>query len=333
MSIDSTKTHPDLDKRFLKPEGWRWHMFSGSGGHRLRFGSVFPKDDFKAIVVILPGLSEFGEKYFEICRDLLAMGYACWILDWQGQGRSHRHLPKSPHKRISSGFERDMRDLHIFMEEYVKKSSINPRVGRMPLIMLGHSMGGNIGLRYIHKYIGDFDAAAFTSPLLEIKAFHLIPYQLRVPLTRFLYEIGDCSYVPGGGDYSPSMREGKAAKLFSKDTERCQIHAKWYKFDPNLQVGNVTWRWLYHATKSCHFLNKKKFLTEINIPVLLASASQDHLVSNTAISRAHRLLPNSQYLQLAPSRHEILMEKDGVRDQFLRSFDEFVKSNILSKHK
>ena len=64
---------PDLEERFLEPEGWRWHSFTRptqSGGRKIRFGSVFPKDSVPdAVVVCLPGLSEFSEKYYEMSRE------------------------------------------------------------------------------------------------------------------------------------------------------------------------------------------------------------------------------------------------------------------------
>ena len=143
---------PDLEDRFLPPPGWRWHQFKNAKGRSLRFGSVFPENRVpEAIVIALEGLSEFSEKYFEVAHDLLKMDCAFWVLDWQGQGKSQRHL-KNPHKRHSSSFDEDVADLHFFIQEYVKHSAVHPDVGRIPLVMLGHSMGANIGLHYLHRH-------------------------------------------------------------------------------------------------------------------------------------------------------------------------------------
>ena len=63
--MTDTPETPDLEKRFLEPEGWRWHHVK-RGDRKLRFGSAFPKNSIPdAVVVCLPGLNEFCEKYFE----------------------------------------------------------------------------------------------------------------------------------------------------------------------------------------------------------------------------------------------------------------------------
>lgn len=86
-------TLPDLEDRFLPPAEWRWHIFKNAKGRTLRFGSVFPENKVpEAVVIGLQGLGEFNEKYFELAHDLVKRGIAFWMMDWQGQGKSERHL-------------------------------------------------------------------------------------------------------------------------------------------------------------------------------------------------------------------------------------------------
>ena len=118
--MNTIAKHPDLDDRFLEPEGWRWHHFTREN-RNLRFGSVFPQDSIPdAVVVCLPGLSEFAEKYFEVARTVTRHNMAFWVLDWMGQGKSGRYL-KNPHKRHSHGFQKDIDDLHYFICEHIKR--------------------------------------------------------------------------------------------------------------------------------------------------------------------------------------------------------------------
>jgi lysophospholipase len=59
--------------------------------------------------------------------------------------------------------------------------------------------------------------------------------------------------------------------------------------------------------------------------VLLLNASQDRLVSVSAIDRAALRLPRGELLRFgAESRHEILRELDAVRDRALAGIDDFL---------
>ncbi len=331
MSTESYATHPNLEKRFLQPPGWRWHMFAGHNGEKLRFGTAFPKHTIpKAVVVILPGLAEYCEKYFEIANDLLNKKYAVYIMEWQGQGRSFRHIKKNPHKRISNGFSNDVKDLDIFIRDYIIPSAVHPEVGRLPLAMLAHSMGGNIGLRYLKDNPKTFGCAAMTAPMFGIKAFKIIPPFMRVALAKILYEIGDHSYVPGARNYEPRTAR-KVKAIHSTDPVRNDIHDTWMEFDPNLQCGGVTYKWLYYAARTCSRIRKHSFLRSIHTPLLFATAGKEQLVSNSSIRHANKILPNANIVHFPDAGHEIMMETDTIRNEFLKSFDELIKINILYK--
>ena len=326
-----TQTHPPLEERFLQPKGWRWHMFAGHDGETLRFGSAYPKHCVpKCVVVILPGLSEFGEKYFELANEFLEKKYAVYVIDWQGQGRSHRHMKKYPHRRISNGFFRDVMDLDIFIRDYVQPSAMHPEVGKLPLVMLAHSMGANIGLRYIKRNPKTFACAALSAPMMEIYALKAVPPFLRVPLTKIFAEFGDCSYVPGASDYKP--RDEKFYRdMLTNDPVRYQVHPAWCAFDPALQVGGVTWRWLYHAAKTCQIVRQKSFLNAIKIPLLLGLAGNEKLVNNRTARKCAKHLRGATILELPEARHEILMEVDDMRNQFLKAFDDLIERSIITK--
>lgn len=315
---------PDIEPRFLPPEGWRWHTFTNPQGRKLRFGTVAPKDRIpEAVVIVAPGLSEFGEKYFELAHDLLDRNLSMWVLDWQGQGRSDRHL-KNPHMRYSTGFEDDVSDLHYFVMEYVKHSAVHPDVGRIPLVLLAHSMGANIGLRYLYRHPDVFACAAFSAPMLGIRATRMIPRILRRMLTTALGECFDGSYVFGGKDWNKDMRKNPGQNEFSSDPVRDSVHNAWSAFDPALQVGSPTFRWLKEAERSCNFLAQPKILKGIQTPILLGIAEDDSIVDNRAIQRAGRMLPHAHIVELAGARHEILMESDLIRNHFLMAFEDLL---------
>lgn len=291
----------------------------------MRFGTAAPESRVPdAVVIAAPGLSEFGEKYFELAHDLIKRNLSLWVLDWQGQGLSDRHFRNTPHKRHSSGFADDVADFHYFIMEYVKHSAVHPDVGRIPLVLLGHSMGGHIGLRYLHEHPETFACAAFSAPMLSIRDLRMIPTPLRPFVTAVLNEVMGSSYVFGGSDWRADVRANPGQNIFSGDPVRDAVHNSWLLHDPRLQVGSPTFRWLYEAVKSCALLHKAGTLRGIQTPALIALAEKDALVENNAIRRAAKLMPHATLLEIPGAHHEILMETDSLRNQFLKAFEELL---------
>ena len=321
---------PNLEERFLEPEGWRWHSFKREG-RKIRFGSVFPKDSIPdAVVVCLPGLSEFGEKYFETARTCLDKNLAFWVIDWMGQGRSERHL-SDPQKRHGTSFQDDVDDLHYFYFEYVKHSCVHPDVGRIPVAMLGHSMGSNIGLQFLKQHPDVFECAAFTSPLFGLKAIENFPLPAMLPISGLLNIFSGQNYIKGGGAWDPAMRPAEGRSALSKDSTRVKVHSAWLDSDPELQVGHATYGWLHHALKACATVNKAPFLSDIETPCLMALADEETLIDNNKIRKVAAALPHCELLELSGARHELLMEKDEVRDAFFEKFYALIKEHIIDR--
>lgn len=296
----------------------------------MRFGTVAPKSGIPdAVVIGLQGLGEFTEKYFEVAQTLLGMNLSFWMIDWQGQGKSHRHL-KEPQKRHSGGFEEDVADLHYFLMEYVKHSAVHPDVGRIPLVMLGHSMGANIGIRYLIEHPDMFACAAFSAPLLGINAFRHAPQWMSLALTAALQEALDQAWLEfGGKEWHPNMREHKRNDIHSTDPVRKAVHNAWCHHDPGLQVGNITYGWLHAAHSSCVKLQKPDVIESIQTPCLFALAGQETLVDNRLARKMILRMPHATLLELPDAKHEILMEQDAIRDEFFQGFKELLLTNNI----
>ena len=78
-------------------------------------------------------------------------------------------------------------------------------------------------------------------------------------------------------------------------------------------------------------LTDEKYAPRIRIPSLQVAAGVDQVVSSMAIADlASRLRAGSQIV-LRGARHEILQERDSIREQFWAAFDAFVPGVALSK--
>lgn len=306
-----------LQERFTRPDGWRTGEFANPlTGHHIHYGHAAPNGVSRGTVVILPGLSEFTEKYYELMRDMLARGLAVYVIDWAYQGRSSR-MASAPMRRHSDGFDTDITDLHHLMRQIVIPDSPNS-----PFVMIGHSMGGHIGLRYLAAHPGIFAAAAFSAPMLGINDLKHTPPFLLAMLFMLLRPF-NTRYIPRGRDWHETMRKSNGEDIFSSDPVRDTLHNHWCGKHPELRVGNVTIKWVYEALTSIKRL--MPVLRQIAIPVYIAAARQDSIVDNDAIIRAAAIMPGAALDMLDGARHEILMERDDIRARWLAGFDKLLQ--------
>jgi lysophospholipase len=306
---------PGLEERFLQPAGWQWHNFMHNG-RQVRFGRVMPQNP-EAIIVCLPGLSEFAEKYYETAHDCLKRNFGFYVIDWLGQGKSER-LVRNSQKRHSLGYVQDVEVLHTLITQHIEKNA--------PLAMLAHSMGAHIGLHYLIKHPGIFSCACLSAPLLAVKGLQILPGPLAGLATRITSLLAPLSYVAGFSDWRESVRTTPALNFFSGDEVRSAIHNAWCLADPDLQVGGITYGWLYETHKSCLELWRKERLKSVAIPCVIGLAGRENFVSNAAIRKAASIMPNAKLLEFPDSRHEILMESDEIRNKLLDAFYELIRT-------
>ncbi|MAE52457.1 MAG: alpha/beta hydrolase [Micavibrio sp.] len=329
MTATLQTTIPEnLEERFHPPEGFRWHSFKREGRH-IRFGSVFPKDSIPdAVIVVLPGLSEYGEKYYELARNLNDANLAFWVIDWMGQGGSGRYLDNRE-MRHSADFKEDIADLHYLILEYIKHSSVHPDKGRIPMAMLGHSMGAHIGLRYLHHHPEFFECAGFSSPMIGIRGLDALPGPLMVGLSKFLNLVAGKSYAFGQYNWDKSQRTSPGHDEFSGDAKRGALHDLWQNENPDLRVGGVTFRWVYEALKSCRAL--KKEAKSISKDMIIRYAEKEDIVSNSSTKGLFQSQEHLDIQECQGAHHEILMETDDIRSGFLNEFYQLVQKTIIEK--
>ena len=148
----------------------------------------------------MPGLSEPLEKVFETARDIISHDIGFCAMDWFGQGGSGRYL-ENTNKRHGSSFEEDLLDFEHFM------NLMSDKISGARLILLGHSMGGHLGLRYLHDHPDTFERAAVTSPMVGILAVGALPLSFSNMLGSFLDKVASEHYVPGGSDWNANFKD------------------------------------------------------------------------------------------------------------------------------
>lgn len=272
----------------------------------------------RGTVLLLTGRSEPVEKYEETAGDLLARGFAVHSLDWRGQGLSDRFLADRERCHVD-----DFAILVADLAEVVDRVVL-PADGGRPLVMLGHSMGGMLGLRFLAEHPGHVRRAAFTAPMVGIQALRRARWLLAglADLAVARGRAGD--YALGQGDFDPDLRSFAGNRLTS-DPARFEVHRRAFQTNPELRVGGVTWGWLAAACRSTRLLLTPAYARRITVPVLIASAGREALVDNAAQKRLAQFLPDCTFTTYPDALHEILMERDEIRDGFLSDFDRFLE--------
>ena len=92
---------------------------------------------------------------------------------------------------------------------------------------------------------------------------------------------------------------------------------------PELALGGVTYGWLAAALRSIALTRRPGYLEAISTPILVCQAGAERIVSNRAQVETVRRLPNGRLLAFPGARHELLLERDEIRDQVLAAFRAF----------
>ena len=266
------------------------------------------------------GFGEFIEKQFETVRDLAARGIAVWCLDWRGQGGSirPRRLPTRPRARK---FERDAEDLAAFTAAKLP--------GRLPSLLVAHSMGGAIGLICLKRYPDLFAAAVLSSPMVGLRTGPVPPTLFRL-ITRPARAAGlGICFIPGARKWRPDPLPSPERSRGTSDAERCRVRHAWFSAEPGLRLDQATYGWVDSALGLVARLSKPEFLTGIHTPILLGRAGREVVVSPMAQRRAARLLPNCTLIELPESKHDPFLERDAIRDYWLSCLDQFIAEHLV----
>src|SRR5262249_20133171 len=135
-------------------------------------------------------------------------------------------------------------------------------------------------------------------------------------------------YVPGGTDVITGTASFINNSLTS-DPVRYARNAAILEEDPSLGIASPTVAWADTAFRAMHTFRGLDYPLDIRQPILMLAASNDTIVSTSAIEEFAYHLRAGSHLVIAGSKHEILQEQDRYRQQFWAAFDAFVPGTPL----
>ena len=298
--------------------------FTNGQSLTIKFAYVIP-ETAKQLVVVSPGRVEGYLKYKEVVYDLVKLGFAVAIIDHQGQGLSSRRL-NNPHKGYVENFNDYVMDLHQLIEGEIK-----PRFSG-PLLLLSHSMGGAIGLRYLQQYPDVFAKAAFSSPMWGLSSGP-IPKSVAKGLVNSLAWgsslVSDQSpYFIGNKDYDAPTFEDN---VLTHSQARYQYFRDTYERVPQLKLGGVTVDWIEQSVKALEQAEVE--LKQVKTPLLVLQSGNDKVIDNAGQDLFCQLLKQSghpcfseQPIVVEGAEHELLIEQDSMRNQALQQILSFYQN-------
>ncbi|ODR96528.1 hypothetical protein AUC70_14715 [Methyloceanibacter stevinii] len=133
------------------------------------------------------------------------------------------------------------------------------------------------------------------------------------------------------GDQSVWTSDVFEGNPLTSDRERFYRNVEVLNAAPGLAAGPPTIGWLHAAFDAMSRLEGEKYAPKIRVPSLLVVAGDDKIVSNKAIEALSSRLRAGTQIVLRGARHEILQERDSIREQFWAAFDAFAPGVAIRK--
>ena len=271
-------------------------------------------------IVILPGFTEFCEKYSAAVLRLHQSGHNVLVIDWPGQGLSG-HYGKDPLAVHCDDFSVYLAALDAVIEAV--------GLGQKKFFLFGHSMGGHLALRYAARRPTHSLGVILSAPMM---APPVMPVWLIRCLSAFFLGLGL------GQAYPPFHRapELNRVRQYSPDNKLTrwrqgyESQFVWFDDMPKLRRSGPTIGWVnaaYRSSAKCTL--NADWLRSIEVPVLAFLAGDERIVSAAATDYALPFIPQLNRCDFARARHELLYELPEVTDQLWASLLAFIQKNRM----
>lgn len=297
------------------PAPERFEFRSADGIHDLS-AVRYPVANPKGVIVLVVGRSESWLKHGALCRELNHAGYTVYSYDHRGQGLSPRLLGGNPEIGHVDKFAFYASDLGLFLGE------VRRREGTGPLFLIGHSMGAAV----IVDRLSEHPDPGIRKIVLCSPMFRISTAPWPEPLARLvlgaLHVLGKgTAYAPGEGDALPDEPFERNRVTSSRDRWREILSFR--SRHPAAVTGGASVDWVLQALDGTTRL--RKALRKLGPGTLILEAGRDELVvpfhpEPSAVGRGPLVV------RFPEARHELLMEREPIRGQALRTILAFLGS-------
>lgn len=297
------------------PEDGTAYWLIADDGVRLRVGLWKRTLASRGSVFLFPGRTEYIELFGRTIRNLTALGYSVFVIDWRGHGLSDRLTddPKSVHVEQFTDYQMDVAAM---------VASANELDLPKPWFLLGNSMGGCIGLRAVLEGM-PVAACAFTAPMWGIN----MSLTQRIAAWPVAWASQKCGmghyYCPGYTEQNYALSNPFLGNRITNDPDMYDYWVHQAKGAPELQLGGPSMQWLFQSLKECRDLSKMK---SPEVPSIAFLGDQDLVVDGRSIHTRMRNWSCGKTELVQNAKHNLLMEISNVRSGVLSELDILFKA-------
>lgn len=236
--------------------------FTSSDGLTIYRQAWLPDGPPRGAVMLLHGLAEHSGRYSHVADALVGVGFAVHALDHRGHGRS---AGRRVYVKSYDEFQSDLLQFRRLIE------AEHPQ---LPLVVLGHSMGGNLALGHVLDHQDGVQALVLSGPALTL-GNALPTWQVRLLLLI--------------AKVAPRLRpQALDASTISRDPEVVAA----YRADPLVVNGKVT------AGLGAALIGAMRSfparVASLRLPILLLHGTNDQLADIGGSKDLERLAVNAQ---------------------------------------
>ena len=270
-------------------------------------------------ILVLPGFTEYCEKYAHILKRINEEGYDSLTIDWPGQGLSG-HLGHDKLAVHIDDFDNHIKALHSLLAE--------AGWGAAEFHILGHSMGGHLSLRAADHFKDQVKSVALSAPMMvpaqkPIWAIRALAWLfIKTGFARHFVPFTKIPTIESVQSFMPN-------NPLTTDEAGFAWQTRWFFEMPELRRFGATngWAGAAYGAAVRTTLNPD-FLRLIKQPILIMAAEDETIVDAAAIERAAKLLPNADYHLIADARHELLNERIDTYQHLWSLIDSFWAKHI-----
>ncbi|TKZ19257.1 alpha/beta hydrolase [Shimia litoralis] len=297
------------------PESAEAHWLETLDGVRIRIAHWRAPSE-KGTILLFPGRTEFVEKYGRAAESFGQHGYSVLAIDWRGQGLADRFLtdPSTGHVGTFDDYQKDVAAaLRAAQELDLPK----------PYFLIGHSMGGCIGLRAVMSGL-PVNAAVFSAPMWGILMSSVLrPAAWALGWVSKRAGLGH-QYAPGTKQKTYVLAEPFEGNTLTKDPEMFRYMQDQVRSYPDLALGGPSMHWLHEALGEMKELARQP---APNVPCVTFLGDQERIVDPTSIHDRMASWPNGSLRLLEHAEHEVMMEVPETRDQVFAECAAFFDSH------
>lgn len=322
--------------------------FIGADGIEIVYDYI-PGKDAKKALVISHGTGESSIRYAEVVYDLLQNGYphAIFVTNHRGHGYSQRLLgdnknwnPKWDVHKVQQKEILEYRKIHVedfndYVKDFAQLVGIVKKEYKFEKVMaLGHSLGGGVVARYAELHPDSLEKMALSSPMMAIHgAMGKDNTDYLGKSLIFTYDtFSHTGYTFGGAKFNRFLTkyDTNIHSLNNYTTSYNRFYMKKYinQEFPETSLGSLTWGFMDAIYEGAEKIRDDA--EKIQTPALILQSEYDNYVHPSGQNYVCKVMNKTKaglckLIPIPAAKHELLLERDRVRNQVMDIFWEYLQ--------